>query len=372
MNRINILLIAGDLKYSQEAEKFFIQFNYYLTIAENNEDAYNIIQNNHFDFIVCQVANRNLDGLAFLQQVQADPKTVQIPFILLGNSFSNQVHRQAMNDGADDILFSPYSFFDLKASIESRLNKNQALLQDSNQEIHRLRESITTSLPHEMRTALTGIIAGSELLCKKQHTLKPNIVADMLKCINSSAKRLSNLIHKFLLYSELQSTAKDQLKITDLRKSQTLNVKKAIAKIVLQYGQKHSREADFILDLEDGCVQISSDNLTILLGELIDNACKFSLSGTPIKITSRIKNGQFILTIIDCGRGMTSEQINSIGFGIQFNRLVYEQQGFGLGLVISQDLAQLHGGNLSIASTLDKETHVNIALPIPQQAIISK
>ena len=364
MNRINILLVAGDVHYSQEAQKFLLNYDYYLTIAKNYSSALKLIQTNHFDVIVSQLAYGNLNGLTLLQQVQGDPQTAQIPFILLGNQFNSLQHRQAIADGADDILFLPYTLDDLYATIASRLNKNQTLVKNYKQEINRLRDSITNCLPHEMRTALTGIVAASELLYRKQHLLEPEIVKEMLNCINASGKRLSRLIHNFLLYCELQSTAKDELKINYLRTSQTLNVKKAIADIVSHYSQQHSRQADFILELEDACVQIGLANFTKLVTELIDNACKFSPSGTPIKIKSQIKNNQFILEIADYGRGMTSEQIANIGFGVQFDRLVYEQQGFGLGLVISQDLAKLYGGNLWIASTLDRETHVSVALPI--------
>ena len=364
MNRINILLVAGDEHYSQEVKKFLLQSDYYLTIAKNYSSAVKLIQSNYFEVIVCQLVCHNFNGLNFLREIQANHQTAQIPFIFLANKFNHQQHRQAMVNGADDILFLPYNLQDIQDTIASRLKKNQTIIKNYKQEITRLKDSITNCLPHEMRTALTGIVAASELLFRKQHILEPDIVKEMLNCINASGKRLSRLIHNFLLYSELQSTAQDELKVNYLRTSQTLNVKKAIAHIVLQYSQQHSRQADFILELEDACVQIGSANFTKLVTELIDNACKFSPIGTPIKIKSKIKNNQFILEIADCGRGMTSEQIANIGFGVQFNRLVYEQQGFGLGLVISQDLAKLYGGNLWIASTLEKETHVSVALPI--------
>ena len=122
-----------------------------------------------------------------------------------------------MEMGADDILFSPYSLSDVKAAIAIRLQKNQALLQDSQQQLQQLRHNITTYLPHEMRTALTGIIAASELLLRQN--IEPFIIKEMLHCLNVSAKRLSHLIHNFLLYSELQSIATDTVKVARLKKT---------------------------------------------------------------------------------------------------------------------------------------------------------
>lgn len=364
MNGINILLVASNSRYCQEARQFFTQSNYELTIAENQNLALNSIRKIDFALIICFLQAPSLNGFTLLQELQADPQTAKIPFIFLGDKFNHQKYRKAREMGADDILFLPYSLMDLQKAIAVKLQKSQALLQESQQELEQLRHSITTFLPHEMRTALTGIIAASELLFRNQHTLEPLIIKEMLHCINLSGKRLCNLIHNFLLYSELQSIACDAEKIADLRDDRTSDVKKAIAFTVLEQSKKYSRQADLILDLEDASLQIGSSSLTKLVTELIDNACKFSPCGTPIKITSKIEDNRFILAIVDCGRGMTTEQIANIGLGVQFDRLIYEQQGFGLGLVISQGLAKLHGGNLSIDSTVNQKTNISVTLPI--------
>lgn len=364
MNGTNILLVTSNSRYCQEASQFFTRKHYQLTIVKDVELALKAVEKTNFDVIVCSLKTPSLNGLIFLEKLQNKQKTAKIPFIFLGNEFNAQKHRQVLEMGADDILFLPHSLENLQKAIAVRLQKNQVLLQDSQQELEQLRYSVTTFLPHEMRTALTGIIAASELLFRKQDTLDPFIIKEMLNCINVSGKRLCHLIHNFLLYSELQSIACDEEKIADLRDDRTFDVKNAIAKIVLEQSKKYSRQADLILELEEASVQIGFSSLTKLVTELIDNACKFSPCGTPIKISSKIEDNRFILAIADYGRGMTSEQIAKIGLGIQFDRLTYEQQGFGLGLVISQDLAKLHGGNLLINSIVNQTTNVSVTLPI--------
>lgn len=364
MDGTNLLLVTSNSQYCQEVSQFFKQNHYQLTVVENQNLALNTVKKSFFDVILCSLKDTSINGLTLLQQLQADPKAAKIPFILLGNEFNPDQYRQAREMGADDILFYPYSLEDIQKAIAVKLQKNQALLQESQQELQQLRHSVTTFLPHEMRTALTGIIAASELLFRKQDTLEPFIIKEMVNCINVSGKRLCHLIHNFLLYSELQSIACDAQKIADLRDSQTFDVKNAIALTVLEQSKKYSRQADLVLDLEDAPVQISSSSLTKLVTELIDNACKFSPCGTPIKITSKIEDNHFILAIADQGRGMSSEQIANIGLGVQFDRIIYEQQGFGLGLVISQDLAKLYGGNLLIDSIVNQKTNVSVTLPI--------
>lgn len=362
MNGFNILLVASNSHYCQEAREFFARYNYRLTIAENDQIASSFISKVNFDAVVCSVDTLS-NGLELLQPLQTERQIFKVPLILLGNSYNRLQHRQAMEMGADDILFLPYSLSDIKAAIAIKLQKKQALLQETQTELQQLRHNITTYLPHEMRTALTGIIAASELLFR-QDTLEPPFVKEMLYYINVSGKRLSRLIHNFLLYSELQLIAKDTVKIAKLQKKQTSKTNNAIAKIVSRYSKKYSRQTDFILNLENASVQISHDYLNKLIAELVDNACKFSSCGTPIEITSKIADNRLLIAIANNGRGMTPEQIANIGLGIQFDRIIYEQQGFGLGLILAQKIAQLHGGTLAIDSIVNQKTNVSVTLPL--------
>jgi signal transduction histidine kinase len=103
-----------------------------------------------------------------------------------------------------------------------------------------------------------------------------------------------------------------------------------------------------------------------IVEELVDNAAKFSEAATPITVTGSVDGDQYLLCVSDKGRGMTSEQIASIGAYMQFNRRIYEQQGSGLGLVISKRLAELHDGEMVIKSVPEEGTQVCVRLPIRQ------
>ena len=70
-----------------------------------------------------------------------------------------------------------------------------------------------------------------------------------------------------------------------------------------------------------------------------------------------------MLTIADSGRGMPQQQIENIGAYKQFERLVHEQQGVGLGLVIAKRLVELHDGKFSIVSNENEGTQITCSLP---------
>ena len=75
--------------------------------------------------------------------------------------------------------------------------------------------------------------------------------------------------------------------------------------------------------------------------------------------------GQFLLSVTDKGRGMTPDQISRIGPHMQFERKTFEQQGAGLGLVISKRMTELLGGQFQISSVPGAETVVQVGFGMP-------
>ena len=71
-----------------------------------------------------------------------------------------------------------------------------------------------------------------------------------------------------------------------------------------------------------------------------------------------------VVTIQDHGHGMAAAKISQIGAYVQFTRRIYKQQGVGLGLVISQYITKLQGGDLNINSQPDLGTTIKITLPL--------
>lgn len=110
---------------------------------------------------------------------------------------------------------------------------------------------------------------------------------------------------------------------------------------------------------------IAEDYLAKMTEELLQNAFKFSKPGSPVKVTLAASPTSVSLAINDRGRGLTSDQIARIGAYMQFNRRSQEQQGAGLGLIITKRITELHGGTLTLASNAEEGTTVTVKLPPP-------
>jgi signal transduction histidine kinase len=156
-------------------------------------------------------------------------------------------------------------------------------------------------------------------------------------------------------------------KVAEFRSQITISTLDTIQDVVMALSPIFSRETDVRLDIEDATVQIGPQNLYKLCSELIDNALKFSNKGDAVTVKGSAEAGTYKIEVVDSGRGMTTEQIESIGAYQQFGRREFEQQGAGLGLAIAKLLVLLHGGEFTVSSETGNGTVVKITLPIAQE-----
>jgi two-component system sensor histidine kinase/response regulator len=331
--------------------------------AENGRIGVEIAKEALPNLIICDIMMPEMNGHGVLAALRQNPETVTTPFIFLTAKADKAALRQGMELGADDYLTKPFTHSELLQSITTRLAKQEAIARQSQSKLDELRSHITLSLPHELHTPLNGIIGISEILLSEYDSIPPDEILELAEDLNSSAKRLYQLIQNFLLIAQLEVFATDPERIMALRTHQTHEPATIIQNVVIQKAKQVKREADLHLDLQDATVQIAELKLKKIIEELSDNAFKFSPAGTPVIVTSLHLGNQFILSVTNYGRGMTVEQITNVGAYMQFERKVYEQQGSGLGLTIVKRLTELHGGTLSIESIPGKHTIMHLALP---------
>jgi len=317
------------------------------------------------DLILCDVNMQRVDGYLTLSALRAEPKTSAIPFILMTGLADNAGMRHGMELGADDYLPKPFTLEALYAAVEARLKKAQTVREEAERMMADLRENISMMLPHEMRTPLNGILAFGEILAGDAASLSPAEVAEMGKGIYDSGRRLERLIENFLIYSQIEMLGSDPQKAASLHKSQTASPAGVIRNKAAAEARETNRTEDLLFQCSDLSLPISEDYLGKIVSELTSNALKFSAVNTPVLISLEAGSDGALLSFQDQGNGFPPEHLARIGAYMQFDRRQREQQGLGLGLVISKRLAELHGGGLMIESRPGKGTTVRVKFPLP-------
>ena len=316
------------------------------------------------DLILCDMMMPEVDGHGVLKALRSEPLTATIPFIFLTAKADKSDIRTGMEQGADDYITKPCTPQELLKAIAIRIEKQKTISRKSQQTLDELRTNISMSLPHELRTPLNAIMGFSELILSEYHVLKESDILEMIGQIQTSGHRLYRLIQNFLLYAELEIAATNPELLKEMRNSEFSCVKSLLTQKARQQAKHANRTDDLQLNLHDSSVAIDSVRLAKIVEELLDNAFKFSLEGTPVVLSTLVENQTFILSVKDQGRGMTADQIAQLEAYRQFDRKLYQQAGLGLGLAIVQRLAELHGGKFKIESLPQQETIVCVSLPV--------
>ncbi len=315
------------------------------------------------DLVLCDVNMQKVDGYLTLSSLRSDATTASIPFILMTGLADNAGMRHGMELGADDYLPKPFTIDALYAAVEARLKKAQALRQEAEKKLTDLRDNISLMLPHELRTPLNGILAYGEVLTAEAATLTPTEVAEMGQVIHDSGKRLERLIENFLVYAQIELLAADPQKVNAMRRKQTQAPAKLIEEHARAQAELAKRPGDLVLEVSEVTLPMSEDYLAKIVDELVQNAFKFSQSGTPVRVAVTRLPEAITLSVVDKGRGFSTEHITRVGAYMQFERKMHEQQGLGLGLVIAKRLTELHGGTLTIQSERGATTAVVVKFP---------
>ncbi|WP_103670321.1 response regulator [Pseudanabaena sp. BC1403] len=344
-----ILIIEDNQQVLEDVEEVLSLKNFHAITAQNGIGGLQMAEEEHPDLILCDVMMPELDGFDVLKILRQNPLTANIPFIFLTAKNSRTHMREGMELGADDYLTKPFTSQELLKAISTRIEKQEVIKQENAAKLDNFRLNIAHCLPHELLTPLHGILGMSDLLLNYYESMEPRETIDSIQTIYDCGLRLHRLAKNFIFFSELEAIAtspnvwQDNPEFTD--------VKDIICYSAHNFAEKAKRKKDLELDLEDAIIRMSSKYLTKLVEEIVENAFKFSESGTPVRLISRVNEKLFTLHIIDQGRGMTDEQITNVGAYMQFERKHYEQQGNGLGLIIAKRIVEIHGGGFSIKSS---------------------
>ncbi len=252
-------------------------------------------------------------------------------------------------------------------AVDSRIQQFKKRTEKAQEVSENMRADLGKSIPHEFITPLNAILGFSEVLIAMNQDNPEQL--EIIQHINNGAKRLHRIVDNFILNAKLSVLAYDPNTKSQYSKEHLHDGVSALAIAIDDVAGTLHRPVNIdIITTEDPTIVITKEHLSKIIQELLSNADKFSDNGTPIRVQIDLETqGQFqylACGIANMGRGFTPEQIARVGAYVQFDRLVYEQQGIGLGLAIVQRLAHLYNGLFSISSTPNAETLVKYSFLI--------
>lgn len=235
-----------------------------------------------------------------------------------------------------------------------------ATLQDISREkeLERLKNEFIASAAHELNTPLSIIIGYTDLLASREYADEEEFM-EFLGLVNEKSHGLEKIVDDLLHLGKMESGRELYLEV------EPYDLSASIRQIVDAF-QKESPQHDFVINLLDEDVVIVADRhrLGQVFDNLLSNAIKYSPGGGTISISgSRFENEQLIC-VADQGVGLTDEQVGRVFE--KFYRVDNSStavRGLGLGLNISRNIIQAHGGRIWLESTSGEGTRFYFTLP---------
>ena len=230
-------------------------------------------------------------------------------------------------------------------------------------EIRRLEEvrrDFIANLSHELKTPLTAIRGFSETLLEEKGHL-PEASKKQLEVIFRHATELTHLVENLLDLSRIES-GKEELALEPVR------LKPFIDCLLESFqAQAQLKRLELRNEIPDGGPSLQADpkKLNQILGNLVDNAIKYSSEGGKVWVRAHKNPEGSEIEVEDDGPGISpkdQERIFERFYRVDKARS-RDSGGAGLGLAIVKHLAELHGGRVNLESSLGKGARFKVSFP---------
>jgi signal transduction histidine kinase len=220
-----------------------------------------------------------------------------------------------------------------------------------------LRADFVSLVSHELRSPMAAVIGAARTLELRWRELQPEQRAAFLALIGDETSRLAALIDDVLDTSRIDAgTFTYRFSDVDLA---------ALVEDTVATAQVGQDEVPLVAHVSSGLPTVRGDleRLRQVLGNLIDNAVKYSPAGEPVEVRAAQVNGSVHISVNDRGPGIKRDD----------QRLIFEKfgrvagsaskPGTGLGLYIARSITEAHGGLLSVSSAPGRGATFTVSLP---------
>jgi signal transduction histidine kinase len=235
------------------------------------------------------------------------------------------------------------------------------------QEADRMKADLLATVTHELRSPLTTILGALQLLETRNHRLTPEQRLQFIRMGLDQGERLHRMIEQLLLAARFERTPEAGAVVAQAEVDASELVRQAA-----EEAQTRHHERAIMVQSNGGLpVRVAQEAVSQVLANLIDNACKYSPKGEPVRLSGTRSNGHAVLAVEDCGPGVDPGDRERIFE--RFTQLDGSRDdrggGIGLGLYIARELARSQGGDLLITDPTGTDgARFELRLPLDRDA----
>lgn len=211
---------------------------------------------------------------------------------------------------------------------------------------------------HELRTPLTAMQSEIEVALRDPKISKAQALAQLKSNLEEVAK-LKDLSEGLLKLAASSGAIKP---------SEMIELKTPLAQAVERLSKSAgAKKINIQLKTSPVCVVGDSQNLTDLTAILLDNAIKYSPSGSLVRVACGKNRRQAYIKVSDEGQGIAADDLPHIFerfYRTDASRTKNKENGYGLGLALAKKIVELHSGHIEVSSSPGKGSVFSVYLPL--------
>ncbi|GGY49857.1 response regulator [Pseudoduganella albidiflava] len=298
------------------------------------------------DLVLLDTKLPDINGFEVCRQLKQDPLTAMVLVLQTSASYLSSPDKvRALDSGADNYLFEPIEPEELVANVRAllRLGRVERELRD----MDRRKDEFLAILAHELRNPLGPIRNAVELLRSLDPHSSPaqeNARRVILRQTDHMVRLVDDLLDVSRISQGKIALRRAEVELCGLLKAAAETAEPNIA----------VRQHVLTVKLPDHDIWVDGDSvrLTQVVGNLLNNAAKFTAPGGHITLAACLEGGEAVIRVTDNGIGISPEQAETIFdlFAQAGHSPDRVQDGLGIGLSLVRTLVNLHGGSVNVHS----------------------
>jgi signal transduction histidine kinase len=239
--------------------------------------------------------------------------------------------------------------------IEAALRERATALEEAD----RVKTDFVANMSYELRTPLTSIGGFAEMLQGGYAGKLPSAATEYVGAILESVERLSKLINDVLDLTQGDT----QAIVLERERVDVAGMCRAVAEALKSRVAEKDQKLELALDPSSGSVIGDARRLRESVEHILRNAVAYTDEGGHIWLKASGDEESATINIVDNGPGIDPEQQEQVFARFHKTGAARGEAALGLGLPLTRQFAEAHGGKVELESALGKGTSVTIVIP---------
>lgn len=391
MSKERILVVDDEANIVDLVTLYLERDGFRVESASDGETALEMIRDDEPALVVLDIMLPEVDGFEVCRQTRASS---EVPIIMLTARDDDIDKIVGLEIGADDYLTKPFNPRELVARVKAILRRmdrseqrddkpvliGDVSIDPARREVQELaiafNEMVTqvqtsqqiqkeflANVSHELKTPLTSIQGFAQAML--DGTVEDSESRDhAAKVIYEETDRLGRLVEDLLDLARLDA---GQIEFDRHPVDLSILLQSIVDRMSLSAAEK---SVQLERDLDGLAPMIGDgDRLAQVFTNLLDNAIKHTPEGGTVRLHGETEAGWISIHVDDSGRGIPNEDLSHIFerfYQVDKARRGGKGRGVGLGLAISRQIVEAHGGRLVAQSAIGKGSRFTVQMPIVQ------